>query len=189
MLRAFCPLGLRPYVSDYALGGAILGSSLKEGGGRIKQVSSAQITHDMVLRPGPLFMASHVSEGWLPWGTPRLLPSSQAFTSHPGPGTHTAEYAQRPTRMDSDHHGRGGMRTWLRSLLKSNRFREIFSAATPFPKWRAGAREVSVGKCRQRGSLHQGQRRAHTASFISPSHVVKDVKSGERVRKGVCEGI
>lgn len=26
------PLGLRPYVSDYALGGAILGSSLKEGG-------------------------------------------------------------------------------------------------------------------------------------------------------------
>lgn len=64
------PLGLHPYVSDYALGGAIHGSSLKEGGGRIKQVSSTQITHDMVLRSGPLFMASHVSEGWLPWGTP-----------------------------------------------------------------------------------------------------------------------
>lgn len=139
----------------------------------------AQITHDMVLRSGPLFMASHVSEGWLPWGTPRLLPSRQAFTSHPGPGRHTTECTHRPARMNSDHHGRGSEHTWLRSLLKSNRFLSrgllshvTFSAATPFPKWRVGA-----GMCRQCGSLHQGQHQAHTASFISPSHVVKDVKS------------
>lgn len=58
-----------------------------------------------------------------------------------------------------------------------------FSAAAPFLKKRAEA-----GKCR-RGGLRLGQRQAHTASFISPSHVVKDVKSGERVRKVVSEEI
>lgn len=51
-------------------------------GGRwgIKQVSLPQMTHDMVLRPGPLFMASHVSKGWLPWGAKRLSPSGPAFS-------------------------------------------------------------------------------------------------------------
>lgn len=92
--------------------------------------------------------------------------------------------------MNSDRHGCGSMRTCLRSLLKSNRFlpggllsRATFSAAAPFLKKRAEAR-----KCR-RGGLRLGQRQAHTASFISPSHVVKDVKSGERVRKVVSEEI
>lgn len=43
-------------------------------------------------------------------------------------------------------------------------------------------REVSAWR-----AFRLGQRQAHTASFISPSHVVKDVKSGERVRKVVSE--
>lgn len=95
--QRLCPIALCPYVLDYALGGAILSSSLTEWGGvSIKQVSSAQMTHDMVLRPGPLFMASHVSEGWLPWGTLLLLPPRLAFTSHQRPGRHTAEYTHRP---------------------------------------------------------------------------------------------
>lgn len=93
--------------------------------------------------------------------------------------------------MNSDRHGRGGMRTCLGSLLKSNRFlpggllsRATFSAAAPFPMKRAEA-----GKCRQRGRPRLGQSQVHTASFIRPSHVVKDVNSGERVRKAVSEGI
>lgn len=127
------------------LGGAILGSSLKEGGGQIKPVSSAQITHDMVLRLGPLFMSSNVSEGWLPWVSPQLLPSQPAFTRHSSPGRHTAEYTHHPGRMNSDRHGRGDVRTRLRSLLKSNRFlrrgllsRATFSAATLFPRQQVG---------------------------------------------------
>lgn len=133
--------------------------------GGIKQVSPAQMTHDMVLRPGPLFMASHVSEGWLPQGAPRLLP---AFASHPRPGRHTAEYPHRPAgRMNSDRHGRGGMRTCLRSLLKSNRFlpggllsRATFSAAAPFLKKRAEA-----GKCRRGGASPRPTPSAHSLFY------------------------
>lgn len=44
----------------------------------IKQASLAQMTHDMVLRPGPLFMASHVSRGLLPWGAPQPLSANLA---------------------------------------------------------------------------------------------------------------
>lgn len=44
----------------------------------IKQASLAQMTHDMVLRPGPLFMASHVSGGLLPWGAPQPLSANLA---------------------------------------------------------------------------------------------------------------
>lgn len=91
------------------------------------------------------------------------------FTSHPGPGTHMAEYAHHPAWMNSDHHGRGSMRTWLRNLLKSNRFlprgllsRVTFSAATPFPKQQVGA-----GKCRQRGSPHQVEPSTHSLFYQS----------------------
>lgn len=45
-----------------------------------------------------------------------------------------------------------------------------------------------AGKCRQRGSLDLGRCKAHTASFIGPSHVVNDVKSGDRVPKAVSKG-
>ena len=47
----------------------------------IKQASPAQMTHDMALRPGPLFMASHVSKGLPPWGAPQPLPANLAQPS------------------------------------------------------------------------------------------------------------
>lgn len=58
------PLTLCPYVLYYAIGGAILSSA---GMGRDKAGLSPQMTHDTALRPGLLFMASHVSKGSLPW--------------------------------------------------------------------------------------------------------------------------
>lgn len=56
----------------------------RRGGGGIKQASPAQMTHDMALRPGPLFMASHVSAGSLPWGA--LQPLTCWFSSGWPPG-------------------------------------------------------------------------------------------------------
>lgn len=58
------PLTLCPYVLYYAIGGAILSSAVM---GRDKADLSPQTTHDTALRPGFLFMASHVSKGLLPW--------------------------------------------------------------------------------------------------------------------------
>lgn len=61
------PLALYPYGLYYAIGGAILSSSVM--GGDIAGLLP-QMMHDMVLRPGPLFMASHVSKGLLTRGAP-----------------------------------------------------------------------------------------------------------------------
>lgn len=50
-----------------------------------------QMTHDMALRPRPLFMASHISEGLVPWGAPQPLPvnlAQPAFSAHLRPGRH-----------------------------------------------------------------------------------------------------
>lgn len=101
----------------------------------------------------------------------------------PGPAWQTHGRIPPPAgRMNSDRHGRGGMRTWPRSLLKSNRsLPGGLSSRATFSAFRRS--EPRPGKCRRRGRLRRGQRRAHTASFISPSYVVKDVKSGEGVRK------
>lgn len=60
----------------------------------IKQDSPAQMTHDMALRSGPLFMASHVSKGLLPWGASWLLPPKPAFSTHLRPGRHTKKRIQ-----------------------------------------------------------------------------------------------
>lgn len=84
------PLALCSYVLYYALGGAMLSSSGRWEG--IKQASPTQMTHDMALRPGPLFMASHVSEGSLPWGALQPLPTNfaqPAFSAHHRPQRHT----------------------------------------------------------------------------------------------------
>ena len=78
MLRCFCPSPLCPYVLYYTLGGAILSRSVMGGD---KAGLSAQMTHDMALRPGSLFMASHVSQGLLPWGALWLLPTKLAFST------------------------------------------------------------------------------------------------------------
>lgn len=45
------------------------------------------------------------------------------------------------------------------------------------------AHEALLQKYSRRVRLHPGRCQAHTASFINPSDVVKDVKSGVRVRK------
>lgn len=54
--------------------------------------SSVQMTHDMALRPGPLFMASHVNEDLLPWVIPTTVtPLTEVSTAHIMPERHTKE--------------------------------------------------------------------------------------------------
>lgn len=152
------------------------------------------MTHDMALRPGPLFMASHVSEGLLPWGAPWLLPSKLAFSSHLRPGRHTTGYTLTHTHtihcMNSDHHKCGSMRTWLRSMLKSNRFPHgevclaVQHSLLPHCFTRSEVpHEALLQKYSRHVRFRPGHCQAHTASFINPYDVARDVKSGVRVRK------
>lgn len=50
------------------------------------------MTHDMALRPRPLFMASHVSDDLLPWGAPHPTNLPQpSIGACAIPGSHTNE--------------------------------------------------------------------------------------------------
>lgn len=77
------PLALCPCVLYYTLGGAMLNSSV---------VGGVQMTHDMALRPGPLFMASHVNKGLLPWVShTAVTPLTKVFSTHIMPKRHEKE--------------------------------------------------------------------------------------------------
>lgn len=110
---------------------------------------------------------------WLPMSAKVGSPREPRGSCRPSPVIRGLADTRQNTRngpagrMNSDRHGRGGMRTCLRSLLKSNRFlpggllsRATFSAAAPFLKKRAEA-----GKCRRGGASPRPTPSAHSLFY------------------------